>query len=156
MARNSNSEGIGCAVALVAIVGLGYACYAGMDSVGWYPHREDSVITARENWFVGESKDCISYPLDAKTARSSGRLKGYATAEIDCDGGPEHNVPITFWGRTEQPQYQWVTWRCTRNSDSFTCKQVGNSTPTLTGTDRATGRPVVSYDGGKTWQWANQ
>ena len=142
-----------------AILVIGIGGYAELDSAGWLAHHEHSVITAKENWFVGESKDCASYPLDAKTAQVINKPVGYAISRLDCDGGPEHNVPITFWGRTEQPEYQWITWRCTRNSDFFTCWQIGNLAPTprtLTGTDRATGRRVVSHDGGKTWQWADQ
>jgi hypothetical protein len=119
-------------------------------------HREDSVITAQANWFVGESKECTSYPLDAKTAQIVNKPKGYAISQIKCDGGSEHSVKISFFGRTEQPEYDWITWRCTRNQDSFTCKQIANSAPHLTGTDVKTGRPIVSYDGGKTWQWADQ
>jgi len=65
-------------------------------------------------------------------------------------------VKITFYGRVEQPEYEWVQWRCTRNEDSFTCRQTGNSEPTLTGKDNATGRPIVSHDRGKTWQWADK
>jgi len=133
-----------------------YAIYAAIDSSGWIPHREDGVITAQANWFVGESKDCMSYPLDIGAARTLHKMKGDAITKISCDDGPDHNVKITFWGRTEQPEYSWVRWQCTRNEGSFTCKQVGNSEAVLTGKDVKTGRPIISYDGGKTWQWDSQ
>jgi hypothetical protein len=161
MATNTSKQGdtaagYGCLVLVVIVCSVGYWAYSGIDSIGWMQHEEDSVITAQANWFVGESKDCTSYPLDAKTAQSMNKPKGYAIAQINCDGGPEHSVKIAFFGRTEQPEYDWITWRCTRNESSFTCKQIANSPPHLTGTDKQTGRPVVSYDGGKTWQWADQ
>lgn len=75
---------------------------------------------------------------------------GYAISQVNCDGGPEHSVKVTFFGRTEQSEYAWINWRCTRNEDSFTCKQIGNSQPIMTANDVKTGRPIVSYDGGKT------
>jgi hypothetical protein len=148
--------GYGCLVLLGIIGAVCYWAYTGIDSIGWMGHREDSVITAQANWFVGESKDCMSYPLDDKTAQSIKKPTGYAISQISCDGGPEHNVKITFFGRTEQPEYAWVSWRCTRNEDSFTCKQTGASQPIMRSQDVKTGRPILSYDGGKTWQWADQ
>jgi hypothetical protein len=111
-------------------------------------HRQDSVITAESNWFVGESKDCTSYPLDEKTAHGMEKPTGYAISKISCDGGPEHIVKITFLDRTEQPDHSWVRWRCTRNQDSFTCKETDASPPILRSHDVKTGRPILSCDGG--------
>lgn len=90
--------------------------YQNADSAGWISHHEDSLITAQDNWFVGESKDCTSYPH---------KPEGDATLRVHCDSGPEHHVNVTFYGRVEQPEYHWATWRCTRNAESFTCKQTG-------------------------------
>ena len=150
---SNDAKGFGYLILVGIVVGICYWTYTGIDSVGWMSHREDSVITAESNWFVGESKDCTSYPLDAKTAQAMGKAAGYALSKINCDGGPEHSVQITVFGRTEQPEYGWVTWRCTRNESSFTCRETGSSPPILTGKDVRTGRPIISYDGGKTWQW---
>jgi hypothetical protein len=120
---DNSGEGIGCLV-LLAVLGYGcYWAYTEIDSVGWIRHNEESVITAQANWFVGESKDCVSYALDAKAAQALNKPTGYVLSKIDCDGGPEHNVPVTVFGRTEQPEHTWINWRCTRNESSFTCKQ---------------------------------
>ena len=151
--KSDSGKGFGCLVLLGIVAGICYWIYTGIDSVGWMSHREESVITAESNWFVGESKDCSSYPLDSKTAQGMGKPTGYAISKISCDGGPEHSVRVIFYGRTEQPEYTWITWRCTRNEGSFTCKQTANSPAVLTGKDNQTGRPIISYDGGKTWQW---
>lgn len=150
------ATGYGCLILLGIVVAVCYWAYAGIDSIGWMEHREDSVITAQANWFVGESKECTSSPLDDKTAESVKKPLGYAVSRISCDDGPEHNVTITFFGRTEQPEYVWVSWRCTRNEDSFTCKQTGASQPVVRSHDIKTGRAILSYDGGKTWQWVDQ
>jgi hypothetical protein len=147
---------IGVLIAFGIAAGLLYAAYGDLDSAGWLPHWEQSVITAQPNWLVGESKDCISSPLDGRSAHTLNRAKGYAISQISCDGGPEHSVGIQFFGRIEQPERTWVSWRCKRNEASFTCKQTGSSPPVMTGTNRRTGRPVVSYDDGKTWKWADQ
>jgi len=117
--------GIGC-LFLVAVVGwLAYGGYTWIDSIGWMSHRENSTITAKENWFVGETKACYSYPLDAEIARTMNKPAGSVVQDIYCDGGPEHRVEVTFWGQTEQPAVVWAAWNCTRQADSFACKQTG-------------------------------
>lgn len=125
--ESSDFGGISVLVMLGIIAGICYWIYTGIDSEGWMQHSEESSITAQGNWFVGESKDCISYPLDDKTAQVMSKPPGYALSKIGCDDGPEHSVPIAFFGRTEQPEYAWVTWPCTRHESSFTCKQTGGS-----------------------------
>ena len=147
--KKRSFEGLGFFV-LAAIL---YGAYVVLDSLGWVPHRRDSVVTAEANWFVGESKDCMSNPLNALDASNMNKAKGYAISKISRDGGPEHSIQVMFYGRIEQPEYSWIRWRCTRNEDSFTCRQIGNSPAIMRGTDQATGRPIISYDGGKTWQW---
>jgi hypothetical protein len=117
--KSNDSAGIGCLIPLAIAGRIGYGMYAWLDSVGWMAHRQDSVITAESNWFVGESKNCTSYPLDQKTAREMSKSKEFAISKISCDGGPEHSVPVTFYGRTEQPEYTWIMWRCTRNGEFF-------------------------------------
>ena len=52
MAEKSDSEGLGCLILVAIVVAFLYYGYSGVDSVGWIPHREDSVITAQANWFV--------------------------------------------------------------------------------------------------------
>jgi hypothetical protein len=148
MNKKSEFEGFGCLVVIGVIGVILYAVFEELDSNAWVPHREDSIITAQANWFVGESKECMSYPVLLQ--------KGNAISLISCDGGPEHSVKVTFYGRVKQPEYRWINWRCTRNEDSFTCKQTGNSPAIKRSTDQGTGKPIVSYDDGKTWQWADQ
>jgi hypothetical protein len=70
--QSDSSTGYGCLVLLGIIAGICYWAYTGIDSVGWMQHSEEAIITAQGNWFVGESKDCISYPLGAKTAQEMG------------------------------------------------------------------------------------
>ncbi len=158
----------GYGVGVLALAVLAYAQYKRLDSMGWIPHREnvDLSMDILDKWDVGESKDCMSYPLTDELAKITNRsMEVSAIKPLDCNrpgliietdlGQQLPNVPITFWGRTEQSAYEWVVWRCTRNSDSFICKQIGNSRPTLRGADRSTGRRVKSYDGGSSWQWAD-
>jgi len=125
-----------------------------IQSDGWNTKKTASYGEA--NWFVGESKDCTSYALDEKTAHSMEKPVGYSISKISCDGGSEHSVKITFFGRIEQSDHSWIRWRCTRNQDSFTCKETDASPPIMRSHDVKTGGPILSYDGGKNWEWADQ
>jgi len=104
--------------------------YLGLDSVGWIPHHEDTTITAEASWFVGESKECVSIPLDAKTAAAEGKDAGYAVTMLHCDSGPPRDVRVTFFGRVAQPEYDAVNWKCTREQDGFTCYELSGDLPT--------------------------
>ena len=109
----------GCAfLVFLVIIGL-LAAFSQMDTSGMIPHTQDSSITAQGNWFVGESKECYSYPLIASLA--TGQPYGYALNRVNCDDGPLHNVNIKFFGRVAQPEYAVVYWRCTREEDEFAC-----------------------------------
>ena len=129
--RTSKSEApseLGCWwVWLVAGLALFLPCqaYLWADSNGYIPHREQAVITASGNWLTGESKECTSAVLDQKAASAVGKDSGYALAFVNCDDGSGHNIPVTFYGRAEQPEYKMVSWRCVRNDSSFTCYETG-------------------------------
>jgi hypothetical protein len=123
--RSSSGGGIGCLVLIVIVVALAIEGYSSLDSRGWVPHSEDSVITAQESWLVGESKDCFSVPLDWSTASAEHKESGYALSSISCDNGPAHQIEIKFYGLQNQPNVGGVWWRCTRDQTGFTCKQTG-------------------------------
>ena len=63
---------------MILCLGLLVRFYERVDSSGWVAHREDTTIRAEPGWLVGESKECTSYPLDAATARATGKDTGYA------------------------------------------------------------------------------
>jgi hypothetical protein len=104
--------------------------YSLLDDLGWISHREVSVISARSDWLVGESKECWSPTLNNDRAALLGKEAGYAMSSVACDDGPQHTMAITFYGRELQPEYKVVNWRCTRNEvsflnvNSFTCDQI--------------------------------
>jgi hypothetical protein len=113
-----------CALAFFLIL-LAYGLFSWMDESGWISHREETVISVRSDWLVGESKECWSATLDSDGAALSRKEIGYAMSSISCDDGPEHKMEVTFYGRKVQPEYKLVSWRCTRNVISFTCYQTG-------------------------------
>lgn len=129
------AAGWGCLIlgslVLGFIVSLIVGGYDGLDSVGWISHQEETVISARSDWLVGESKECWSATLNSDGAALTGKEVGYAMSAVSCDDGPEHNMTVTFYGRKVQPEYKTVSWRCTRNEvsflddNSFTCYQTG-------------------------------
>jgi len=123
--------GWGCLVLLCLV---GYAIYGGygwLDSIGWIAHQEDTTITARSDWLVGESKECASPVLNKDGAALLGKEAGYALYSVSCDDGPEHKMKVTFYGRKVQPEYESISWRCEReqpwfgDGNSFTCYQTG-------------------------------
>jgi hypothetical protein len=122
-------EGIGCLFLTAILIAVVYPVYSGLDSLGWISHREETTITAEVSWFVGESKECTSYPLDAAMARATGKETGYAVASLFCDSGPVHNVRIRFFGRLRQAEYDTVVWKCTREQDAFTCYELSGHKP---------------------------
>jgi hypothetical protein len=123
--------GCGCIFILMIIGAAIFAGYEGLDSIGWISHREETGITARSDWLVGESKECWSTPLNSDGAVLLKKKVGYAMSSVSCDDGQEHEMKVTFYGRRVQPEYKVVSWRCTRNEvsflndNSFTCYQTG-------------------------------
>jgi hypothetical protein len=109
---------------------LGYAIYLGygwFDSVGLIPHREETVISARSDWLVGESKECVSMTPSQTDVVLSNKEIGSAMSSVSCDGGAEHNMVVRFYGRRMQPEHGSVIWRCTKEEASFTCYQTGGT-----------------------------
>ena len=119
--------GLGSLIVIAIVAAIAFGLYRGVDSIGWIPHTRDSIVTAQANWFVGERKNCVSFPLDAEIAHDGDEARGYAFARIACDDGPERSVKVTFYGQAQQPGHAWFSWQCVRNQDSFVCKQTGSS-----------------------------
>jgi hypothetical protein len=128
---NDNGVGCGCLFILAILAALAFAGYEGLDSMGWIPHREDTVISARGDWLPGESKECLSYTRKKDWPAFKDKAVGYAMSWVKCDDGPDHQMKVTFYGRKVQPEYETIRWRCTRsevsffNDNSFTCYQTG-------------------------------
>jgi hypothetical protein len=111
-------------VAIVIILGIVSSAYSFVDGIGWISHTRETTITAEPNWLVGESKTCLSFPLDADEAKSWNSTKGDVTHRIGCDRGGEHLINVKFWGRLDRFEERskfGVSWKCTKNNDSFTC-----------------------------------
>ena len=92
---------------------------------GYAQHSVETSISAQQNWFVGETKECSSFPLRDPEAYRLGEEPGYMTASVHCDDGPVHTVTVSFYGRLVQPEHKIAYWRCTRESQGFTCRQTG-------------------------------
>ncbi len=102
-----------------------FGIYSAMDENSQVPHSVETSISAQENWLVGESKECTSPVLDTKTAHYINQEPGYVASFVSCDNGPQHAIKVTFYGQLNQPEHKLITWRCTRESEGFTCKQKG-------------------------------
>jgi hypothetical protein len=111
-------------VVLSFLAAMFYGCWTVVDEAGWISHNRDTTITAQSDWLVGESKVCISFPLDAEFAAYVGAEKNDVTHRMNCDKGPDHEMPLTFWGRVKRPEHRaagGVNWRCVKKSDGFVC-----------------------------------
>jgi hypothetical protein len=98
---------------LIMLVVFGYGGWTSLDEKGLIPHSVDAVITAEPSWLPGESKNCIAFPD-----------QGNVTRFVHCDKGPEHQIEIKFWGRTERtgPNVEnGVRWKCVKRNEGFTC-----------------------------------
>lgn len=110
---------------ILFLCALPFGIYSALDENGQISHSVETSISAQENWLVGESKGCTSPVLDAKTAQYLHQEPGYVASLVACDNGPQHAIKVTFYGQLNQPDHKLITWRCTRESDGFTCKQKG-------------------------------
>jgi len=122
--RSNDDGGTGCVVVLIVLLVLAAGGYEGLDGSGFVPHTRESSISAGPNWLVGESKTCMSTPVSAEDARWSKAKRGDVTILVSCDNGPYHNIKVTFWGKTKRMDRRaqnGVSWKCTKNSDSFIC-----------------------------------
>lgn len=110
---------------LIFVCAIPYGIYSTMDEDGEISHTVETSISVQENWLIGESKECTSPVLDAKTAEYIHQESGYVASFVACDDGSQHAIKVKFYGQLNQPTHKLILWRCTRESEGFTCKQKG-------------------------------
>jgi hypothetical protein len=103
------------------LVGAYAGAYNFADEAGWISHTRDTFITAAPSWIIGESKACMSMPIDGQVSPKEDAWD--VTEGVRCGDGPEHQIKVTFHGRTKRPDAKGraVSWKCIRRSDSFEC-----------------------------------
>jgi hypothetical protein len=122
---------------------------------GYARHSVETSISAQQNWIVGETKACSSFPLRDMEAYRLGKEPGYIAASINCDDGPMHTVTVNLYGRLillcyKNPRRQqgqrgrerarWVAiWRRRVAMECGLCRSVR--------TGSASGRVVGLYTG---------
>jgi len=92
---------------------------------GYVSHTVEAEISVDDNWMVGEKKDCHSEPLHPLYAFARHKEFGYVADFFDCGNGAKHSMSVKLYGRINQPEHKIAYWRCTRNPESFTCRQTG-------------------------------
>jgi hypothetical protein len=95
----------------------------GLDATGYISHKVESTITADPSWIIGETRTCITNPLDSLNAGALQKPVGYALWGLQCGPGDWHKITITFWGSAVQAGKKAAYWDCKRTADSFICKQ---------------------------------
>lgn len=92
---------------------------------GYSRHSVETWVSVGDDWIVGETKACKSYPLIPVAAHYFREESGNAVGSFLCDDGPKHKVKVTLYGRLNQPEHRTAYWDCTRNPETFTCRQTG-------------------------------
>jgi hypothetical protein len=93
---------------------------------GYFPHFVETEISVQPDWIIGETKNCKSYPHIPQSATYFKKGLGYAADSLYCDDKLSmHLVKVNLYGRLYQPEHNIAYWSCTRNSESFTCRQTG-------------------------------
>jgi hypothetical protein len=104
---------------------IGYGAYQWTNSQRYVSHTVETSITAQPNWLVGEVKDCLSPVLHCKTAPLFKQETGYVASSLNCDNGPSHTIKVTIHAPLLQPEHKSISWRCTRETEGFSCEQTG-------------------------------
>lgn len=118
--RKTNwKEKVGRWTVLMVFLFVGLWVNEWLDSAGKLPHEEKTLIKTPDNWFIGESRDCISMPTEPR---------GYAFSRVDCavegrQAAPYQHMKIRFWGHKGQPENALIYWNCLREEDRFTCRE---------------------------------
>ena len=123
--KSKAERGTPFVVAVGLLIFATFGIYNWIDENGYLPHTVEASIQAQQNWLVGETKLCSSVPLGYQFSQLRNKKEGFVAALIDCNGGPYHTMQVKLYGRTEQPEHKAVTWRCTRETESFTSWQTG-------------------------------
>jgi hypothetical protein len=117
---------IGAILLLLSLGGWGgFDLFHWTPLLSYIPHTVESSITVDQDWLVGESKKCTSVIIPSVLANSIKMKAGYAVLSFHCDDGPFRDMKFRIFGRTEQPEHKVAKWRCTRESEGFTCRQTG-------------------------------
>ncbi len=66
---------------------------------------------------------------------SSSKLSTSGQDFMRCDGGPKHLIKIKFFGNIHSSKTDAKAWRCTRESSSFTCKELATGVSTVSKRD---------------------
>ena len=135
-------------IALIIVACVVYV-FAGNLLDRWIPHTRDTPIWIEGDWLVGEVRDCYmettTPPVQGMTysreylqslprmfcdSASEGILNFYESLpESGRDDAfdqafkrQSHLMKVTYRGRLDRPEKFRLDWRCTRDTDSISCK----------------------------------
>jgi hypothetical protein len=128
MMSSQKSENLLTVAVIGAWITLWWAVFYGFNALsfnGYFPHFVETEISVQPDWLVGEVKECSSPVLNRPIAHDLGKKNGYVAEVMYCDDGPKRAMNVTLFGRLEQPEHRWITWKCRRDATGFTCHQTG-------------------------------
>jgi len=136
----------------LALVILGLIVLLGIsadlaDQAGWIPHTLETPVWIGGDWLVTETRDC-AMQTTAPPVHGMTYSREYLRSlpRMFCDSTPDgmwnfyqslpetdrsgdqafkrqsHQMNVTYWGRLNRPEKFRLDWRCTRDTDSISCK----------------------------------
>jgi|SRR5579862_410538 len=119
-------KNIGLYAALCVVVGIFAVIYEQLDVNGHIPHDRTLDLYMSNDWLAGENRICWLTLQYDRNGEPTGQLDS-----LQCPVPQEkiepHNVTVTFKGDLETKDFDGNKhtiadqWKCTRNSDGFTC-----------------------------------
>ena len=126
MSNSNDSAGLGCLFLLAIVAGIGYWIYSASNDAGWVPHNEAVDLYFKEEWLVGENKNCTGFQSYPDGPNNSPKLTSLDCADDATFSTKPHNITIKFWGKVSRPEMAknglWLSWQCTRTAEGFVCK----------------------------------
>jgi len=117
-----------CLVAMVLL--LCYIGYTSLDDQGLMTHDKNVDVYMKGDWLVGENRTCAGIQTfgDAQHPKEMAEL----FCPVDAEDKNPHNLKVRFWGKISRPDASASdevnglkgAWRCTRESDIFTCRAI--------------------------------
>jgi hypothetical protein len=135
MPSNDDSKvGLAGIFAIIVFLYFGGAICVGLydevDTLGYVSHTQTVDMYMNGDWLQGENRTCIG--IQGREASDSEPKIDTLFCPTDATSDSSHNLSVHFWGKISRPEaipssyaHQSSTprfeWRCTRESDSFTC-----------------------------------
>ena len=118
---------LGAFIILIVLDTIKDIAYKAMDNAGWVLRHKTVDIYMKGEWLDGENRVCAGTQTSVDEKHHHKEITALF-CPTDAEDKNPRNFSVAFWGRTARPDVNEVdeltgakgTWRCTRESKSFT------------------------------------